>query len=117
MSPLGRPSLSTHVLDTEQGRPAAGVPIALTRLDGKQPAVLARGETDADGRISDLGGGAIEPGLYRLEFDAATYFRRWGGDAPFLSKVTIDFQVASDGGHYHVPLLLSRYACSSYRGS
>ena len=117
MSPSGRPSLSTHVLDTEQGRPAAGVPIALTRLDGGQFALLVRGETDADGRIRDLGGAAIEPGLYRLEFDAATYFRRRGGDAPFLSKVTIDFQVVGDGGHYHVPLLLSRYACSSYRGS
>jgi 5-hydroxyisourate hydrolase len=116
MSPTARPSLSTHVLDTEQGRPAAGVPIALTRLDG-QSASLFRGETDADGRIRDFGGNAIEPGLYRLEFDAAAYFRRRGGDAPFLSKVTIDFQVASDGGHYHVPLLLSRYACSSYRGS
>ena len=117
MSPTGRLSLSTHVLDIEQGRPAAGVPIALTRLDGGQSASLARGETDAAGRIHDFGGDAIEPGLYRLEFDAAAYFRRGGGDVPFLSKVTVDFQVASDGGHYHVPLLLSRYACSSYRGS
>ena len=112
------PSLSTHVLDTERGGPAAGVPVTLSRVqDGGSLVPLDAGETDHDGRVPGLGGAALEPGLYQLHFDAAAYFGAQAGDAPFLTGVVIEFRVQPDGGHYHVPLLLSRYSCTSYRGS
>ena len=106
-------TLSTHVLDVEHGVPAAGVPIALLR--GDQP--LAQAETNADGRIGNLAGGPLDAGTYRLVFDVAAYFTSHGRDAPFLRRVSIDFDVHASDAHYHVPLLLSRYACTSYRGS
>jgi 5-hydroxyisourate hydrolase len=107
-------TLSTHVLDIERGAPAAGVPIALYR--GEQH--LALTETNADGRIADLAGGAsLETGRYRLVFDVAAYFARQGRPAPFLQCVSLEFQVNAADAHYHVPLLLSPYACTSYRGS
>jgi 5-hydroxyisourate hydrolase len=107
-------TLSTHVLDVEHGRPAEGVPIALYKAD----LPLALDETSADGRIADLTGGAsLEPGSYRLVFDVAAYFARQGRPAPFLQRVSIEFQVHAGDPHYHVPLLLSAYACTSYRGS
>lgn len=112
-----RPSISTHVLDTERGEPAEGVPVALARWDGSRLVRLAEAETNADGRIADLLGGPLEPGGYQIIFDVAAYFRELDGDVPFLSRVTIDFEIGDDTRHYHVPLLISRYACSSYRGS
>lgn len=112
-----RPSISTHVLDTERGEPAEGVPVALARWDGSRLVRLAEAETNADGRIADLLGGPLEPGGYQIIFDVAAYFRELDGDVPFLSRVAIDFEITDDTRHYHVPLLLSRYSCSSYRGS
>jgi 5-hydroxyisourate hydrolase len=107
-------TLSTHVLDIERGAPAAGVPIALYR--GEQRLTLA--ETNADGRVADLSGGSsLEAGSYRLVFDVAAYFGRQGRTAGFLQRVSIEFQVDAADPHYHVPLLLSPYACTSYRGS
>ena len=107
-------TLSTHVLDIERGAPAAGVPIALFR--GEQR--LTQAETNADGRIADLAGGTLlERGSYRLVFDVAAYFARQGRAAPFLERVSIEFQINPADPHYHVPLLLSPYACTSYRGS
>lgn len=107
-------TLSTHVLDVERGSPAAGVPIALFRGEDR----LAAAETNADGRIADIAGGsALEAGSYRIVFDVAAYFASLGRAAPFLQRVSIDFQVNSTDSHYHVPLLLSPYACTSYRGS
>jgi hydroxyisourate hydrolase len=107
-------SLSTHVLDIERGAPAAGVPIALYR--GEQRLTLA--DTNADGRITDLAGGSsLAAGTYRLVFEVAVYFARQGRAAPFLERVSIEFQVNPADPHYHVPLLLSPYACTSYRGS
>jgi 5-hydroxyisourate hydrolase len=106
-------TLSTHVLDVERGAPAAGVPIAL--FQGDRP--VARAETNADGRILDLTGGPVEAGTYRLVFDVAAYFTRHGRVAPFLQRVSIEFDVRGADAHYHVPLLLSPYACTSYRGS
>ena len=107
-------SLSTHVLDIERGAPAAGVPIALYR--GEQRLTLA--ETNADGRIADLASGSsLTAGTYRLVFEVAAYFARQGRAAPFLERVSIEFQVNPADPHYHVPLLLSPYACTSYRGS
>jgi 5-hydroxyisourate hydrolase len=112
-----RPSISTHVLDTERGEPAEGVPIALARWDGDRLVRLAEGETDHDGRIHDLLGGTLEVGSYQIAFEVAAYFREQDGDVPFLSRVAIDFEVLDTRRHYHIPLLLSRYSCASYRGS
>ena len=93
-------SLSTHVLDVERGRPAAGVRVELWQED-----LVAEGETDADGRIAQLGAD-LEPGTYRLLFRP---------DSPFFKSVGVE--VALDDGHYHVPLLVSSYSCTTYRGS
>lgn len=107
-------TLSTHVLDTERGIPAAGVPIALYRGDN----VVAQARTDADGRIANVAGRAIEAGTtYRLVFDVAAYFATQRRPAPFLQRVSVEFVVNPTDSHYHVPLLLSPYACTSYRGS
>ena len=102
--------VTTHVLDTALGRPAAGVPVWLLDDAGT---VLANETTDADGRVPSLGADALPPSAYRLVFHTEAYF----GDAPhFFPLVTIDF-VISDASHYHVPLLLSPFAYSTYRGS
>lgn len=107
-------SLSTHVLDTAHGCPAAGVAVRLFA----DAALLFEGQTDADGRCRDLP--ALAPGLYRLEFAVAAYFRAKGvalADPPFLDRVTIAFGVAEADSHYHVPLLVSPFSYSTYRGS
>jgi 5-hydroxyisourate hydrolase len=114
-------TLSTHVLDVERGSPAAGVPIELrsvarTTDTGGVERSLARASTNADGRIADLAGD-VPPGAYRLMFEVAAYFAAQSGGAPFLQRVCIDFEVHAADRHCHVPLLLSRYACTSYRGS
>jgi 5-hydroxyisourate hydrolase len=106
-------SLSSHVLDVERGIPAAGVPVALFRADS----CLSQRVTDTDGRVADLGPGELAGGTYHLTFDVAAYFAAQGREAPFLQKVTIEFQIQDAAPHYHVPLLLSPYACTSYRGS
>ena len=94
-------TISTHVLDTERGRPAAGVQIELYSADG---ALVGKGTTDADGRIRDLGDGA--PGTYRIVFHPPS---------PFFKRVELEIELGV--GHYHVPLLISSYGCASYRGS
>ncbi len=93
-------SISTHVLDTERGRPASGVRVELLRGDH----LIAGRETNEDGRIADLGD--VEPGIYRLVFHPPS---------PFFRRVEIELELA--GGHYHVPLLLAPYSCTTYRGS
>lgn len=95
------PSLSTHVLDTGRGRPAAGVPVELWR----EGAEVAAGVTDEDGRIAELATD-LQPGRYRLVFLPAS---------PFFTRV--ELEVALEEGHYHVPLLVSPFSCASYRGS
>ena len=112
-----RPSISTHVLDNERGQPASGVHVTLERRDGDALVSVATAETDADGRVADLAGGDLRPGEYRIQFAVADYFARQGGPAPFFRQVTIDFDVQDVTRHYHVPLLMTRFACSSYRGS
>jgi 5-hydroxyisourate hydrolase len=103
--------ISTHVLDTATGRPAVGVSVSLLDTDGT---VIATGSTDADGRISTLGPDALPAGHYRLIFDTGAWF----GDVPhFYPIVTIDFWLADAASHHHVPLLLSPFAYSTYRGS
>jgi len=116
---LGR--LTTHVLDTSLGRPASGLAITL-RKAGKHGAPLASGVTNADGRISQplLEGDTMEAGTYELVFEAGTYFDRQGLSLPapkFLDQVVIRFGIGDPEAHYHVPLLLSPYGYSTYRGS
>jgi 5-hydroxyisourate hydrolase len=94
-------SISTHVLDTAAGKPAAGVHVEL--FQGAGP--VASGETDGDGRIADLATG-LEPGRYSLIFHPPS---------PFFTRVELEVDLAE--GHYHVPLLVSPYGCASYRGS
>ena len=109
-------TLSTHVLDTMHGRPASGLRLVLSGPDGE----IARGITNSDGRCPDLTQGAIGAGRYTLRFAVAEYFRALGvelPDPPFLDEVNVDFGIAEDGGHYHVPLLVSPYGYSTYRGS
>ena len=111
-------AITTHVLDTARGRPAAGVPVTLDRLDAGSPRTLGSGVTDEDGRARTLlmPGQALEAGTYRLTFDVASYFRALGADA-FYPSVSVTFQVRDPAQHYHVPLLLSPYGYSTYRGS
>jgi 5-hydroxyisourate hydrolase len=107
-------SLSTHVLDTTHGRPAAGIAVRLITAEG---APLFEGITNADGRCAALP--TLATGRYRLVFAVAAYFRTAGvtlPDPPFLDMVAIDFGIADDG-HYHVPLLVSPFGYSTYRGS
>lgn len=109
-------SLSTHVLDIVGGQPARGMRLALWR----EGASLHEGTTDEDGRCPALAAGRpFAAGRYQLRFHVAAYFRAQGvmlADPPFLDVVSIDFGMASDG-HYHVPLLVSPFAYSTYRGS
>ena len=109
-------SFSTHVLDTMHGRPAAGLAITLSGPSGE----LAQGVTNADGRCPELAPAGLVAGRYSLRFAVADYFRGLGvtlAEPPFLDEVNVEFGIAADGGHYHVPLLVSPYAYSTYRGS
>ena len=110
--------LTTHVLDTMHGRPAAGMSLRLRRGDE----TLAEAVTNVDGRVDKplLNGSALQLGGYRLEFDVGEYFRDMGvplHQPSFLETVIIDFSVTERDSHYHVPLLVSPYAYSTYRGS
>ncbi len=116
MPNTNRPTISTHVLDTTRGEPAAGVAVTLWRLDGKEHVSLGTRETDADGRIADLGSGALSAGSYRISFEVGAYYKRKALTS-FLDRVTLDFQVTDTSRKYHIPLLMSPFACSSYRGS
>jgi 5-hydroxyisourate hydrolase len=107
-------TLSTHVLDTTHGRPAAGVALRLLTASGSE---LFAGATNTDGRCPGMPD--LSPGRYRLTFAVAAYFRGCGltlPEPPFLDEVSIDFGLA-DSGHYHVPLLVSPFGYSTYRGS
>jgi 5-hydroxyisourate hydrolase len=112
--------ITTHVLDTALGRPAAGVEVVLRRRggDGGEWLELGRGATDADGRSRTLYplGAPLEPGVYSLTFGVGAYHRA-RGVAGFYPEATIVFEIVEPGGHYHVPLLLSPFGYSTYRGS
>lgn len=116
---MGR--LTTHILDTATGRPAADVRIALYDLEG-EPRLLTEVRTNADGRCDAplLEGEAFKAGRYRLVFHAGDYFSGLGIETPeprFLDEVVIQFGIADPDEHYHVPLLLSPFSYSTYRGS
>ena len=113
---MGR--ITTHVLDTAAGKPAAGLKVVLRNREG---AVIAEAVTNADGRADKplLDGPAFKAGTYELTFHVADYFRTSGAklaDPPFLDEVPVRFSVA-ENAHYHVPLLVSPFAYSTYRGS
>jgi 5-hydroxyisourate hydrolase len=101
-------TLSTHVLDTARGRPAPGVPVQLLDASGTG---LAEGTTDGDGRVGSLGGD-LAPGTYTLRFAVAAH-----QPDGFFPEVAVTFSVTADQDHYHVPLLLSPFGYSTYRGS
>jgi len=111
-------TISTHVLDTAAGRPAAGVGVTLERVSARETLALGVGVTDVDGRVRDLlaAGATLVEGTYRLRFDVGEYFGRGGRDA-FYPEVVVTFRVAAGEEHYHVPLLLSPFGYSTYRGS
>jgi 5-hydroxyisourate hydrolase len=108
--------LSTHVLDTARGRPAAGVRISVELRDGDGWRDLGGGVTDADGRVPTLVDGPLQAGTHRLTFETGAWFRAQG-TAGFYPEVTVVFQVEDPGAHHHVPLLLSPFGYSTYRGS
>jgi 5-hydroxyisourate hydrolase len=108
--------ITTHVLDTGSGRPAAGIAVALHHLDAGRWVRIATGATDADGRVKNLGPEQLPSGTYRLEFDTGSYFAATNTEA-FFPEVTLTFGVDEDQAHYHVPVLLSPFAYSTYRGS
>ena len=117
---MGR--LTTHVLDTVNGCPAAGMTVALYRIDEAGPAPLKTVRLNADGRCDGplLEGEALQRGRYRLVFSVAAYFRARGTalpDPPFLDEVPLDFGIADPSAHWHVPLLASPWSFSTYRGS
>jgi 5-hydroxyisourate hydrolase len=109
--------VTTHVLDTAQGRPAAGVTVSLARLSDTGPTELARTRTDDDGRAANLGPDELPPGRYRLVFDTGAYLAGAGAPAPFFPEVAITFTIDRTPAHYHVPLLLSPFGYTTYRGS
>lgn len=99
-----KPSISTHVLDTERGMPARGVRVELYR----KGTLLSAQQTNEDGRIADLVQGQLEAGTYRLVFHVPS---------PFFSRLEVEFAISDLGRHYHIPLLVAPYACATYRGS
>lgn len=108
--------LTTHVLDTMHGQPASGLSLRLRRGDE----TLVETVTNLDGRVDGPLLKSLTPGAYRLEFDVGEYFRDLGvalPDPAFLETVVIDFGIADPAAHYHVPLLVSPYGYSTYRGS
>ena len=111
-------TVSTHVLDTSAGRPASSVPVRLQRLDGDKWIDVSRSTTDDDGRVPAMLPlrTPAQPGTFRLTFDVAGYFAARGQDA-FYTTIAIDFVVRDAAQHYHVPLLLSPFGYSTYRGS
>jgi 5-hydroxyisourate hydrolase len=108
--------VTTHILDTSIGRPAPGVAVELEARVGDGWVGIGTGLTDADGRVKELGPERLESGAYRLRFDTAAYFAGIDTDA-FFPEVVLTFLVDAEQAHYHVPLLLSPFAYSTYRGS
>ena len=115
--------LSTHVLDTMHGAPAGGMAVELYATAGGGASLVKRFVLDGDGRNPDgplFDNASLKTGTYRLVFDVAAYFRGRGvqlPEPPFLDRVSLDFGIAHADQHYHVPLLVSPWSYSTYRGS
>ncbi len=111
-------AVTTHVLDTARGAPAQGIRVRLERHDpvGGAPEPVADGVTDGDGRISALGPARLEPGTYRLVFDTFSYFAAQGVEC-FYPEVVVTALLSDPDQHYHLPLLLSPFCYSTYRGT
>jgi 5-hydroxyisourate hydrolase len=112
------PTISTHVLDTDAGAPAAGVHVSLYKLgeDGR-PIRLTQALTDSDGRIRDLLERPMSPGEYRIEFALAGRTAAGDDDGAFFRRVSVDLRIADVSRSYHVPLLVAPYSMTTYRGS
>ena len=117
-TPAASPPLSTHVLNTTTGKPASGVNLILQRQTGQGWDELRRAKTDAKGRVSDLyiPGEVLQVGTYRLIFETGEYFKAQGVST-FFPHVEIVFAIEKTDEHYHIPLLISPYGYSTYRGS
>jgi len=118
--PVGR--LTTHVLDAAHGCPGSGIKVTLFRVEDQQLTAVATRETNADGRCDQplLEGDNYRSGVYQLHFQAGDYYRRRGvtlGEPAFLDEVVLRFGIDAGQDHYHVPLLISPYSYSTYRGS
>lgn len=117
MSGSARSPITTHILDVSLGRPAANVPVRLARAEDDTFAEIAHGTTDADGRVTTLlAPGSLTKGTYRLSFDVGVYFAA-SQRASFYPHVDVVFVVEHPDQHHHVPLLLSPFGYSTYRGS
>ena len=116
--PAIRSHITTHVLDAARGLPASDVEVSLEQLAAGTGTwtVVGRGQTDADGRITTLGPAALPVGRYRVTFDTGAYFAKQG-TSTFYPEVVVVVELADPSAHYHVPLLLSPFAYSTYRGS
>jgi 5-hydroxyisourate hydrolase len=104
-----QPTVSTHVLDTERGRPATGIAVSLYRREGDAERLVGEGTTDGDGRIARLIDDALVAGEYRLVFDL--------GHRRFFTRASLELTIDDASRSYHVPLLLARYSLTTYRGS
>lgn len=113
---MSRSLISTHILDTALGRPASGVAVMLHGFGTTGWVPIAAGITDDNGRVNELGPEALAAGKYRLTFDTESYFAAHSAPS-FFPEVTLAFTVAEGEQHYHVPLLLSPFAYSTYRGN
>lgn len=113
-----RPTISTHVLDTERGLPAAGVHVSLYKLgEDDRPIRLTQALTDADGRVRDLLERPMSPGDYRLEFVLSGRTTPEAADDRFFRRISIDLRIDDVSRSYHVPVLLAPYSMTTYRGS
>ena len=109
--------ITTHVLDLSNGKPAPGVRVSLARLEGSSATTVGSGTTDADGRLKELvpHSTKLPRGTYQLTFETGAYFKARGLEC-FHPRIIVSFEVGA-GGHYHVPLLISPFGYSTYRGS
>ena len=114
----GRSPITVHVLDTSRGKPAAGVAVILEQADGKEWRELAKGKTDGDGRIETLlpKSKPLSAGIYRATFESGAYFAQ-SKTKTFYPRITVLFEVVDPKENYHIPLLLSPFGYSTYRGS
>lgn len=108
--------LSTHVLDVMRGKPAAGLEVRLYRITGDSRSEIAAGKTDADGRIAAPFGGDLQAGVYELLFFAGAYLQAQNAEV-FYPQIPVQFLITSSSEKYHIPLLLSAFGYSTYRGS